>query len=1048
MFSYKSKYCVAAAMAAMAALTGHVEARDIDLQSIGYFQFSPLPPSLVSQTDTLLLSDSPEYVGPVGGTLSAGTINGNGRIYFYHVNEMDQPHKIAIVLENQSAYPNTVQVMRQLKSVATPDYFAAGRDLSRKDLEHPLDESPNARPLYSLSIPPQGRQLIFSDLENTPVYQDALFTGIVDIKTEAPIFARVMMLPMGMDAIDASHWAKNLPIDEIQLRGTYTGAKRNMEVTTPFDTTLGGAFVEIGNDKEDAFINGVDEMQNKAFVRDRGNYGVSYTLKIPTKGNEPFRLYFNPLGGPYSGSFTVKALHQQGARRGQTDTRTYHIGGADGITALGDGTILDSRLMGNYNAGDLLTLNFMPAGASNLPIRFLLIPESLANPQKHQTIAVNVPKDVTDTLGHPTQSGTQIPVGPINGKDTNKGTVDNSKSAMTPAKQAETIAHEETKKLSDKAAADAKKEAQLKKAKDAEEALARKKAEEARIAAEKAELARKAAEAKHAEVERKLAEKAEADRKAAELKAAQEAQAAKEKATLEAKKAEEMRQAEEAKRLEAERKAELDRKAAEARKAEEERKAEMARIEAARKAEEARQAAEAKARFEAQRAAEKAALEAKKAEEERLAAEAKARLEAQRKAEQEALEARRAEEARKAAEAKAALEAQRAAEQAALEAKRQEDARKAAEAKAALEAQRIEAARKAEEARRAEEARKAEEARIEAARKAEEARVAAEAKRAEEARKAEEARIEAARKAEEARMAEEARRTEEARRLEAARLEAQRKAEQERLEAARKAEEARVAAEAKRQEELRKAEEARIAAEAKRAEELRKAEEARIAAEAKRAEEVRRVEEARRIEEARRAEEVRKAEEARIAAEARKAEQARLAAERAEAERQAAEAKRIAEERYQAHLEAERKAEEARQQALAQAEVERKAKERAEAIQRVKEQQENARRRAELARQQIEAERKAAQAAKTGPSFSELDDVHEDTPSVTIPNAVSIDELTKPRPTASQNTRRRDQRQPQQNPMTDGQQGQAPYSSQQGQQNDDQNPPKLYPMGQ
>ena len=896
MFSYKSRYCVAAAMAAMAALTGHVEARDIDLQSIGYFQFSPLPPSLVSQTDTLLLSDSPEYVGPVGGTLSAGTINGNGRIYFYHVNEMDQPHKIAIVLENQSAYPNTVHVMRQLKSVATPDYFAAGRDLSRKDLENPLDESPNARPLYSLSIPPQGRQLIFSDLENTPVYQDALFTGIVDIKTEAPIFARVMMLPMGMDAVDASHWAKNLPIDEIQLRGTYTGSKRNMEVTTPFDTTLGGAFVEIGNDREDMFINGVDEMQNKAFVRDRGNYGVSYTLKIPTKGNEPFRLYFNPLGGPYSGSFTVKALHQQGARRGQTDTRTYHIGGADGISALGDGTILDSRIMGNYNAGDLLTLNFMPAGASNLPIRFLLIPESLANPQKHQTIAVNVPKDVKDSLGHPTQGTTQIPVGPIGGKDSNKGTVDTTKSTLTPSKQAENIAHEETKKLSDKAAAEAKKEAQLKKSKEAEETLARKKAEEAKLAAEKAEMARKAAEAKHAEIERKMAEKAEADRKAAELKAAQEAQAAKEKAALEAKKVEEMRQAEEAKLIEAARKAELERQAEEARKVEEVRKAELARIEAARKAE---------------------------AE----------RVEA----------ARKAEEARKAAEAKARFEAQRAAEKAALEAKRAEEERLAAEAKARLEAQRIEAARKAEEARRAEEARKAEEARIEAARKAEEARLAAEAKRAEEARKAEEARIEAARKAEQARLAEEAR----------------------------------------------------------------------------------------------------------------KAEQERLAAERAEAERQAAEARRIAEERYQAHLEAERKAEEARQQALAQAEVERKAKERAEAIQRVKEQQENARRRAELARQQIEAERKAAQAAKTGPSFNELDDVHEDTPSVTIPNAVSIDELTKPRPTASQNTRRRDQRQPQQNqqyaqqnPMTDGQQGQAPYSSQQGQQNDDQNPPKLYPMGQ
>lgn len=906
MFSYKSRYCVAAAMAAMAALTGHVEARDIDLQSIGYFQFSPLPPTLVSQTDTLLLSDSPEYVGPVGGTLSAGTINGNGRIYFYHVNEMDQPHKIAIVLENQTAYPNTVHIMRQLKSVATPDYFAAGRDLSRKDLEQPLNESPNARPLYSLSIPPQGRKLIFSDLEQTPVYQDALFTGIVDIKTEAPVFARVMMLPMGIDAVEASHWAKNLPIDEIQLRGTYTGSKRNMEVTTPFDTALGGAFVEIGNDREDMFINGVDEMQNKAFVRDRGNYGVSYTLKIPTKGNEPFRLYFNPLGGPYSGSFTVKALHQQGARRGQTDTRTYHIGGADGISALGDGTILDSRIMGNYNAGDLLTLNFMPAGASNLPIRFLLIPESLANPQKHQTIAVNVPKDVKDSLGHPTQGTTQIPVGPIGGKDSNKGTVDTTKSTLTPSKQAENIAHEETKKLSDKAAAEAKKEAQLKKSKEAEETLARKKAEEAKLAAEKAEMARKAAEAKHAEIERKMAEKAEADRKAAELKAAQEAQAAKEKAALEAKKAEEMRQAEEAKRIEAARKAELERQAEEARKAEEVRKAELARIEAARKAEAERVEA------------------ARKAEAARIAAEER-RLEEERRIEAARVEAaRKAEEARKAAEAKARFEAQRAAEKAALEAKRAEEERLAAEAKARLEAQR-KAEQEALEARRAEEARKA-----------------AEAKRAEEARKAEEARIEAARKAEQARLAEEAR----------------------------------------------------------------------------------------------------------------KAEQERLAAERAEAERQAAEARRIAEERYQAHLEAERKAEAARQQALAQAEIERKAKERAEAIQRVKEQQENARRRAELARQQIEEERKAAQAAKTGPSFNELDDIHEDTPNVTIPNAVSIDELTKPRPTASQNTRRRDQRQPQVpqnqqyvqvNPMPTA--SVAPLAPQNEQQNEEQNPPRIYPLG-
>ena len=82
----------------------------------------------------------------------------------------------------------------------------------------------------------------------------------------------------------------------------------------------------------------------------------------------------------------------------------------------------------------------------------------------------------------------------------------------------------------------------------------------------------------------------------------------------------------------------------------------------------------------------------------------------------------------------------------------------------------------------------------------------------------------------------------------------------------------------------------------------------------------------------------------------------------------------------------------------------------------------------------------------------ELDDIHEDTPNVTIPNAVSIDELTKPRPTASQNTRRRDQRQPQVpqdqqyvqvNPMPTA--PIAPLAPQNEQQSEEQNPPRIYP---
>ena len=78
---------------------------------------------------------------------------------------MAEPHKIAIILENTGNEPNGIAVFRELKSIATSDYFAAGRDLSRKELEQPLTD----KPLYSFVMPPKSRQLVFTDLEHSPI---------------------------------------------------------------------------------------------------------------------------------------------------------------------------------------------------------------------------------------------------------------------------------------------------------------------------------------------------------------------------------------------------------------------------------------------------------------------------------------------------------------------------------------------------------------------------------------------------------------------------------------------------------------------------------------------------------------------------------------------------------------------------------------------------------------------------------------------------------------------------------------------------------------
>ena len=732
-------------LAVMGALTGHA-ASDIDLNSIGYFSFTPLPAELQAQKDTLLLSDSPEYVGPVGGVLSAGSINGKGRIYFYHVNEMSEPHKIAIILENTGNEPNGIAVFRELKSIATSDYFAAGRDLSRKELEQPLSD----KPLYSFVMPPKSRQLVFTDLEHSPIPKDALFTGIVDLQTSAPVFARVMMIPMNLNSIESSYWVNNLPIDHVRLRGTFTGAEREMAVTKEYNTTLGGAYVELGNDREDRFVEGVDELDNKAYVKDAGNYGISYTVKIPTSGEDPFRLYFNPLGGGYSGSFTVKA--QRRWQKAPSESMTYHIGGDDGLMALGHNTVLDSRYMGNYYGGDTLTIDFMPAGASNLPVRFLLIPEALANPQYARVLATN--------------------------------------EAGQRALEAE--AQKEAAEAAKKVAIEEKTVA----VKTQKEEQAHQLAEAAKLAAEKAAAAHKAAQDRQAELDKRDAEeqaklkaKADAAAERARVKAEADRQLAEQKAKADAQKAEAARIAVEQKAKDDAAKAEAARIAAEQQRI----AAEQAAREKAEREQAARDAAEKKAReyaakLEAQR------LEAqRRAEEERILAEQRAeaaRIEAERKAAEQAAknEAERQEAARKAEAAR-----QEAARQA-------EEKRKAAEARAeaeriAAEAKRAEEARKSEEARQ-EAMRKAEIARQEASRKAEEERLAAIAKAQEEARKAEKARQqEEARRVEAARQAEEARIREENRAAEAARKAERERIAKEQAEAARKAEEARQLAE-------------------------------------------------------------------------------------------------------------------------------------------------------------------------------------------------------------------------------------------------------------
>lgn len=321
--------------------------------------FAVLPTKLMKESGTLLLSDSPEYVGKEAGILAAGTLSGDSRIYFYHVNEEKEDRKIVILARNTTNRVVQIQVNRAIYARPSAEYFEVGRELSKKELA-PLPKKLGKE----ITIEPGMQIQLFTDLEDVKIQQDQLFSGIFDFRSSGELYVKVLMIPSSYGAFGAGYTMKTLPIDEVELRGTYAGANREVDVVPAYDPSIGGAYVELATDREDAYVRGIDELSNGKEVIDKGNYGVAYKINLRTQGIGKFDLFFNPQGGAYAGSIAVKLKGEERIVDMPEVTKPY----------IGHQTIYDTFYIGTYNGGDHLQIRFMPAGASNLPVKLLLVP--------------------------------------------------------------------------------------------------------------------------------------------------------------------------------------------------------------------------------------------------------------------------------------------------------------------------------------------------------------------------------------------------------------------------------------------------------------------------------------------------------------------------------------------------------------------------------------------------------------------------------------------------------------------------------------------------
>lgn len=323
---------------------------------------------------TLIFSDSPEYVAQ-DGVLYRDTVEGDARVFYYHLNNTPVDKKLAVVLENEYDGVNLVRITRGANGGPGKDYLYVGKTLQMKYFAESMDEK---------ILLGKGQGKVLSPAMNTVLVQpEQLTAGMYDFHALHPVRVSVVMLPADGDPVAAARSLPVLPRDEIELRGTFRGMNRVIRAVKPYSPEQDGiSYFRLGDDENDRFRDGIDATDGTK-VRNVGNYGILYKINIPTTGQMASQGDLSPLGGVYAGAVKLNQPNGRGTvvpvpqRKGFFGERAFfdtteitRVRKDDEVLATG----ADLAELGTFGAGQPVWFEFSPPGASNLPVHIILEP--------------------------------------------------------------------------------------------------------------------------------------------------------------------------------------------------------------------------------------------------------------------------------------------------------------------------------------------------------------------------------------------------------------------------------------------------------------------------------------------------------------------------------------------------------------------------------------------------------------------------------------------------------------------------------------------------
>ena len=324
---------------------------------------------------TLLFSDSPEYV-PENGILYQDSVKGDARVLFYHLNNTNEPKKLAVVLKNEYKGSNKVMVTRGGSGQPSSDYLEVGKATQLEYFSQELNQQ--------IVLPRGTARLLQEDMNETILQPGQLTYGVFDFHAEHSVLVTVLMLDAYGDPVTAAESLPVLPKDEMRLRGTFKGMNRVLTARKTYDPERdGGVYFMLADDKQDKYRYGIDATDGSRVVN-YGNYGINYRLELPVIAGQ-VRYYLSPLGGVYAG-----AVRSYQSKKNYTLFPT-----PSGRTYFGDNTapetdeVQEKREAGSWhiarntelaNLGETsqrgqTVFEFSPPGASNLPVAIVMVPD-------------------------------------------------------------------------------------------------------------------------------------------------------------------------------------------------------------------------------------------------------------------------------------------------------------------------------------------------------------------------------------------------------------------------------------------------------------------------------------------------------------------------------------------------------------------------------------------------------------------------------------------------------------------------------------------------